>query len=89
MLRCANMNLYLHSRWVFQVLTSERCGTVSTSFRYHEYSIRIKKPSEPVSAFQICFSVFISFNVQRGEFFNENVQNESNGGCFEHESIFA
>ena len=47
------------------MLTKERCCTVNISSGHHRYSIKVEKPSEPASTFQISFWYFISFNMKR------------------------
>ena len=74
------MNLYLHLKWLFLecfqndllteaeqsviLLTRENCCTVNINYRHYMYSIKVEKPSEPVSIFEICFLYFISFDMQ-------------------------
>ena len=67
-LECFQTDLLPQTEQSVILLTRERCRTVSISSRHHMYSIKVEK-------------LLVFYFLQHEEFFPENSQNESNGGC--------
>ena len=75
--RGANMNLYLHLKWLFSnafklifyrkqskaLLCLQEKGVAQSIFVHHTFSIKVGKPTELTGTFQICFWYFISLSM--------------------------